>query len=134
MPAISPRITYLVRQPGLTERADAAIPRGGARLADLVDRGSGATVTDVDGNVLLDFSGGLGTLNATPTARWWTRWSHRPARSPTAHVAMHEPYLILAERSTHRARRGSKTVLVNSGVEAVENAVKIAGISLAPGR
>ena len=45
-------------------RAEAAIPRGIYHASPVyIERASGATVTDVDGNVLLDFAGGLGTLN-----------------------------------------------------------------------
>ena len=133
MPAISIRTTI----PGpvsraLTERADAAIPRGVAHASPIyVDRGSGATVTDVDGNVLLDFSGGLGTLNVGHANRAVVDAVVGQARKVThtcVHVAMHEPYLILAERLNAIAPGAApkKTVLVNSGVEAVENAVKIA--------
>ena len=49
----------------LLARRATAVPRGPFRIAPIfVERGEGATVTDVDGNVFLDFSGGLGSLNA----------------------------------------------------------------------
>ena len=48
----------------LLARRKAAVPQGPFNIAPIfVERGDGATVTDVDGNVLLDFSGGLGSLN-----------------------------------------------------------------------
>ena len=133
MPAISIRTVI----PGpvsraLGARADAAIPRGVAHVSPIyIDRATGATVTDVDGNVLLDFSGGLGTLNVGHTNHAVVEAVVAQARKVThtcVHVAMHEPYLALAER-LNRIAPGvapKKTLLVNSGAEAVENAVKIA--------
>ena len=48
----------------LLARRKAAVPQGPFNIAPIfVDHGDGATVTDVDGNTFLDFSGGLGSLN-----------------------------------------------------------------------
>ena len=85
----------------------------------------------MDGNVLLDFTGGLGTLNVGHTNHAVVEAVVAQARKVThtcVHVAMHEPYLALAERLNTIAPgvAPKKTLLVNSGAEAVENAVKIA--------
>jgi len=113
-------------------RAEAAIPRGVYHASPVyIERASGATVTDVDGNVLLDFAGGLGTLNvghANPRVVDAVVSQARKVTHTCAHVAMHEPYVAVAERLNALAPGvpPKKTVLVNSGAEAVENAVKIA--------
>jgi 4-aminobutyrate aminotransferase/(S)-3-amino-2-methylpropionate transaminase len=53
------------RSQALLPRRAAAMPQGPFHIAPIfVKRGGGATVTDGDGNVFLDFSGGLGSLNA----------------------------------------------------------------------
>jgi 4-aminobutyrate aminotransferase / (S)-3-amino-2-methylpropionate transaminase / 5-aminovalerate transaminase len=93
--------------------------------------GSGARITDVDGNTYLDFAGGIGTLavgHSHPAvvaaiAEQAARYTHT-----CAHVLTPEPYVRLARRLAELAPGASakKTLLVNSGAEAVENAVKIA--------
>ena len=86
---------------------------------------------DVDGNRFLDFAGGIGVLNV----------GHRAPRVVAAlreqldaflhtcfSVAPYEKYIALAEKlnSLTPGTFAKKTVLVNSGAEAIENAVKIA--------
>ncbi len=93
--------------------------------------GYGAEIVDVDGNQYLDFAGGIGTLNVgyshpavvAAIAEQAARYTHT-----CTHVMTPEPYLQLAKRLAEIApgRREMKTLLVNSGAEAVENAVKIA--------
>ena len=96
-----------------------------------VAQAEGAVITDVDGNQLIDFGGGIGTVNV----------GHRNPRVTAAvreqldrflHVAMpvstYEPYVELAERMNRITPGGheKKTLFVNSGAEAVENAIKAA--------
>jgi 4-aminobutyrate aminotransferase/(S)-3-amino-2-methylpropionate transaminase len=113
-------------------RAEAAIPRGVYHASPVyIERASGATVTDVDGNVLLDFTGGLGVLNvghASPEVVDAIVAQAHKVTHTCVHVAMHEPYVAVAERLNALVPgvAPKKTVLVNSGAEAVENAVKIA--------
>jgi len=120
------------RSQALMERRKAAVPRGPFHVSPVfVAKGDGATVIDVDGNVLLDFAGGLGTLNAghgnprvvDAVVRQAKQFLHT-----CFHVAMYEPYVQLAEKlnSLTPGSFAKKTLLVNSGAEAVENAVKIA--------
>jgi 4-aminobutyrate aminotransferase/(S)-3-amino-2-methylpropionate transaminase len=88
-------------------------------------------VTDVDGNVLIDFAGGIGTLNvghANPevvraAAAQLERFTHT-----CFSVAPYEGYVALAEKLNAIAPGAGpkKTLLANSGAEALENAVKIA--------
>lgn len=93
--------------------------------------GRGAEIIDVDGNVYLDFAGGIGTLNVghshpavvAAIAEQAAKYTHT-----CTHVMTPPPYIQLAKRLSELApgRHAQKTLLVNSGAEAVENAVKIA--------
>src|SRR5262249_9155869 len=122
----------------LMRRRDAAVPRGLAHSVPVFAApADGATVTDVDGNLLLDFAGGVGRPKFGPSCP-----PPRPPRPcPAArrdqggrftHVCFsvmpYESCVALAERLA-RLSPGSfpkKTLFVNSGAEAIENAVKIA--------
>lgn len=114
------------------ERRRAAVPPGPFHIAPIfVERSEGATVTDVDGNILLDFTGGLGTLNVGHTNPRVVAAAVEQARRflhTCFHIALYEPYIALAEKlnAITPGRFPKKTLLVNSGAEAVENAVKIA--------
>jgi 4-aminobutyrate aminotransferase / (S)-3-amino-2-methylpropionate transaminase / 5-aminovalerate transaminase len=95
----------------------------------VIDHGRGAAVTDVDGNTLLDLSGGLGCLlvgHSHPKVveavqRQAAAFSHTDFS-----VVPYEAYIELAERLVERVGPDRKVALFNSGAEAVENAVKFA--------
>jgi 4-aminobutyrate aminotransferase / (S)-3-amino-2-methylpropionate transaminase / 5-aminovalerate transaminase len=125
--------------PGPKSRA--VIDRAGSVIAEaltihapvVIDRGRGAAVTDIDGNTLLDFSGGLGchivgyshpkVVEAVRDAA--ARFSHTDFS-----VIPYESYVEVAERLVRVAGGGDRRVfLANSGAEAVENAVKIARVA-----
>ena len=116
----------------LLARRTAAVPQGLFNISPIfVERGEGATITDVDGNVLLDFSGGLGSLNtghANPKVVEAVTAQAKKFLHTCFHIAQYEPYVALAEKlnSIAPGKFAKKTLLVNSGAEAVENAVKIA--------
>ena len=91
----------------------------------------GARLTDVDGKEYIDFAGGIGVLNLGHTPEAVVAAIKQQADSllhACFPVAGYQPYLdvcqLLCENTpgTH----AKKAVLVNSGAEAVENAVKIA--------
>lgn len=116
----------------LLERRQKAIPRGPFNVAPIfVKSARGAIVEDVDGNTFIDFAGGLGCLNVGSSATEVVEalkdqtedFSHT-----CFHVAMHEPYVALAEKLNVLTPGNfpKKTFFANSGAEAVENAVKIA--------
>ncbi|MFN2444159.1 MAG: 4-aminobutyrate--2-oxoglutarate transaminase [Vicinamibacterales bacterium] len=114
------------------ERRRASVPKGLSHAsAVFIESGSGATVIDVDGNRLLDFAGGLGCLNvghtAAPVASAIQRQSERYLHA-CFHVTPNDGYVRLAEALNARTpgHFAKKTMLVSSGAEAVENAVKIA--------
>jgi 4-aminobutyrate aminotransferase/(S)-3-amino-2-methylpropionate transaminase len=93
--------------------------------------GRGATLTDVDGNTFLDFTGGVGCLNighahpqvVAAAVEQMERFAHTDFT-----VVPYEVYAELAERLVARApfRGPAKAAFFNSGAEAVENAVKFA--------
>jgi 4-aminobutyrate aminotransferase/(S)-3-amino-2-methylpropionate transaminase len=91
----------------------------------------GATITDVDGNRYIDFAGGIGVLNAGANHPEVVKAVMEQARRMlhvSFHVLPYEPYVRLAQRLCEIAPGSfdKKVMLVNSGAEAVENAVKIA--------
>ena len=95
------------------------------------ERGEGARLVDVDGNVFLDFAGGIGCLNAGHSApRVLARVNAQVARLQHAcfMVAPYEPYVALARKLCEivPVPGEKRAALFNSGAEAVENAVKIA--------
>jgi 4-aminobutyrate aminotransferase/(S)-3-amino-2-methylpropionate transaminase len=95
----------------------------------VIDHALGARVTDVDGNTVLDFSGGLGChivgyshpKVVEAVQRQAARYSHTDFT-----VIPYEPYVELAERLVATVGGDRKVALFNSGAEAVENAVKFA--------
>ena len=116
----------------LTERREAAVPRAVFNTVPIfVAGGEGASITDVDGNRYIDLAGGLGVLNVgrgNPRVLEAVRNQVEAFLHECFHVAMYEGYVELAE-ALNRIAPGDfdkKTMLANSGAEAVENAVKIA--------
>ena len=92
---------------------------------------NGATVTDADGNRLLDFAGGIGTLAVGHNEASVVAAIHEQTDAlihMCAIVASYEPFVALAERLNEitPGAFAKKTLLLNSGAEAVEAAVKIA--------
>jgi 4-aminobutyrate aminotransferase/(S)-3-amino-2-methylpropionate transaminase len=120
------------RSKELIERRHAAVSRGvSIGVPVFIERAEGATMTDVDGNIFLDFAGGIGVLNvgsaAAPVVEAIKEQAERFLHTCFP-VAMYDEYLEVCEVLC-RLAPGSfpkKAMLVNSGAEAVENAVKIA--------
>ena len=116
----------------LLARRAKAVPRGVPAVTPIaVVQADGAVITDADGNRLIDFGGGIGVVNTGHRHPALVQ-AVREQLDRFAHVCFpvstYEPYIELAERlnrvtpGTHEKR----TFLVNSGAEAVENAVKVA--------
>ncbi|HZT94243.1 MAG TPA: aspartate aminotransferase family protein [Gaiellaceae bacterium] len=120
---------------GAAERVLAAreryVPRGVSTPSLVVGRASGATVWDVDGREFLDFAGGIACQNLGhgPSAvvaavhEQVDRYLHQCFM-----VGTYEPYVELCRRLDELwpGEAGTKSLLLNSGAEAIENAVKIA--------
>lgn len=116
----------------LLERRNAYVPKGiGNNTPVFVQKAEGALIHDVDGNVFLDFAGAIGSLNAGHCPPEVVEAIRRQAEQyihTCFHVAMYEPYVALAEKLAQITPGAfpKKTIFLNSGAEAVENAVKIA--------
>jgi 4-aminobutyrate aminotransferase/(S)-3-amino-2-methylpropionate transaminase len=116
----------------LTARRLQAIPRGVYASTPLfVQHAEGAMLEDVDGNRFIDLGGGIGCANvghrnATVVSK--VRAQLDAFLHLCFQVTGYESYVAVAEK-LNQLTPGSfakKTLLVNSGAEAVENAVKIA--------
>ncbi len=116
----------------LIERRDKVVCRGVGRLSELtVAHASGATLTDIDGREYIDFAGGIGVMNVghcDPRVVEAINQQAAKLLHACIHVATYEPYIELCEKLVEILPHGpsTKVMLVNTGAEAVENAIKIA--------
>ena len=95
----------------------------------VIDHGEGATLTDVDGNTFIDFSGGVGCLNvghANPRVVEAVQEQAAKFFHTDFTIVPYELYVTLAERLVESAPISGpvKAAFFNAGTEAVENAVK----------
>jgi 4-aminobutyrate aminotransferase/(S)-3-amino-2-methylpropionate transaminase len=120
------------RSRALLEREQSAIAHPLiVHLPIFAERAENATITDVDGNVFVDFAGGVGVINAghahprivEAVAEQAARFLHTDFT-----VVPYEPAIELAERLCALAPIAGDTraAFFNAGTEAVENAVKLA--------
>lgn len=114
------------------KRREAAVARGVSHATSIfAARAEGATLEDVDGNRFLDFAGGIGVVNVghrAPSVVEAVRKQLDAFVHTCFSVAPYGKYVELAEKlnSLVPGKFPKKTILVNSGAEAIENAVKIA--------
>lgn len=91
----------------------------------------GAIIIDEDGRELIDFAGGIGVVNAghcpEPVVDAICEQAHKFIHT-SFNVVTYEPYIELCEKMAEILPHGEKTkaMLVSTGAEAVENAIKIA--------
>ena len=120
------------RSQAILERKERSVANAKSIVLPVVaQEARGSTITDVDGNVFIDFTGGVGCLNvghAHPRVveavqEQAARFTHTDFT-----VVPYEVYVTLAERLLERApfRGPAKAAFFNAGTEAVENAVKLA--------
>lgn len=115
----------------LIARREAATPAGAAKLTPIaIASAHGAEVTDVDGNRFLDLAGGIGTLAVGHTPEAVVDALKAQAEKlihMCAIVATYEPAVALCEQLNALAPGDfpKRTVLMNSGAEALETAVHI---------
>jgi 4-aminobutyrate aminotransferase/(S)-3-amino-2-methylpropionate transaminase len=115
----------------IVARREAASARGAAKLTNIaVESASGAAVKDVDGNTLLDFAGGIGVLavgHCPPSVVEALKAQAEKLIHMCSIVSTYEPYVEVLEALNEIAPGNfpKKSVLLNSGAEAVETAVKI---------
>ncbi|MDQ2857468.1 MAG: aspartate aminotransferase family protein, partial [Candidatus Eremiobacteraeota bacterium] len=116
----------------LIERRARAVARGVSAAHPLfVARAEGARLWDVDGREYVDFASGIGTLNLGhrhPAVVAAVRAQLDAFTHTCFQVGMYEVYVALAERLNALAPGtfAKKTLLLSTGAEATENAVKIA--------
>ncbi|MET0912380.1 MAG: aminotransferase class III-fold pyridoxal phosphate-dependent enzyme, partial [Acidimicrobiales bacterium] len=116
----------------LVARREAAVPSGAAKLTPLgIASARGSVVVDLDGNHLIDLAGGIGVLAVGHTPPNVVKAVQDQA-ADLIHicniVASTESYLDVAERLNEITPGDfdKRTLLCNTGAEAVEAAVGIA--------
>ncbi|MBT2130442.1 4-aminobutyrate--2-oxoglutarate transaminase [Aliiroseovarius lamellibrachiae] len=115
----------------LKTRREAAIASGVATRGIYAARAENAELWDVDGKRYIDFAAGIAVNN---TGHRHPKLMEAVAKQSEAfthtcfHVAPYESYVTLAERlnTSTPGDFAKKTMLVTTGAEAVENAVKMA--------
>lgn len=116
----------------LLKRREASVARGVASAAPVfAARAENAELWDVDGNRYVDFAGGIAVLNTGhrhPKVIEAAKAQEDLYTHTSFQVVQYEPYVALAEKLNALAPGdfAKKTLLVTTGAEAVENAVKIA--------
>jgi len=116
----------------LMKLRDRHTPQGLAvTTPSFITKARGSIMIDADGRELIDFAGGIGVNNVghchpkvvAAVKDQADRYLH-----PCFHIAPYEPYIELAQRLNELAPGpdAKKTMFLNSGAEAVENAIKIA--------
>ncbi len=116
----------------LMQRRSQAIPRGVGQIHPIfADRAENCRVWDVEGREYLDFAGGIAVLNTGhlhPKVVAAVEAQLKKLSHTCFQVLAYEPYLELCEIMNQKVPGdfAKKTLLVTTGSEAVENAVKIA--------
>ncbi|MFI4916144.1 MAG: aspartate aminotransferase family protein [Phycisphaerales bacterium JB060] len=96
---------------------------------------SGAIIADADGNEFIDFASGIGVMSvghSDPAVIKAVSDQVATLQHACIHVATYEPYVALCEKLVelfpHHERESdsTKAMLISTGAEAVENAIKIA--------
>tara|TARA_R110002072_G_scaffold37323_9_gene109319 strand:- start:384 stop:1685 length:1302 start_codon:yes stop_codon:yes gene_type:complete len=121
-----------IKSDALLERRKNAVASGvGVFNTATVASAENATIIDVNGNELIDFAGGIGVVNAghcpPPVVAAIVEQAQKYIHT-SFNVVTYEPYVELCEKLNELFPHGekTKTMLVNTGAEAVENAIKIA--------
>ncbi|EMX8381313.1 4-aminobutyrate--2-oxoglutarate transaminase [Salmonella enterica subsp. enterica serovar Bareilly] len=116
----------------LMQRRHNAVPRGVGQIHPIfAERAENCRVWDVEGREYLDFAGGIAVLNTGhlhPGIVSAVEAQLKKLSHTCFQVLAYEPYLALCERMNQKVPGdfAKKTLLVTTGSEAVENAVKIA--------
>lgn len=116
----------------LLERRKAVVANGvGVFNTATVKSAKGAIIIDSDGKEWIDFAGGIGVVNAGHCPESVVKAIQDQAAKyihTSFNVVTYEPYIELCEKLAEILPHGEKTkaMLVSTGAEAVENAIKIA--------
>ena len=125
-------IKELTKSQELLDRRKNVVANGvGVFNTATVKEAKGAIIIDADGNELIDFAGGIGVVNAghcpEPVVEAIREQAGKYLHT-SFNVVTYEPYIQLCEELAEILPHGKKTkaMLVSTGAEAVENAIKIA--------
>lgn len=115
----------------IARRNDAVSAGLGMAIPAIIERGEGAILQDVDGNRIIDLGAGIGVVNVGNAAPRVVERVIEAVQAFTHTNFTTAPYLGYIEvcEALNRITPGShkkKSILQNSGAEAVENAIKIA--------
>ncbi len=115
----------------LISRREQVMPRGVPRITDLAVTSGRGAMLDCEGRALIDMATGIGVMglgHGHPEVLAAIAAQAQKLQHVCIHVATYEPYVALCERLTALLPHGPRTkaMLLNSGAEAVENAIKIA--------
>jgi len=116
----------------LMQRRQAAVPRGVGQIHPIfAESAQNATVTDVEGREFIDFAGGIAVLNTGhvhPKVIAAVQAQLHKLTHTCFQVLAYEPYVEVCEKINAKVPGDfdKKTLLVTTGSEAVENAIKIA--------
>ena len=125
-------MTNIQTNAALQERRSNVLAKGfGSATSKYVAHAKGAVITDVEGNEYIDFAGGIAVMNVGHSHPKVVQAIKNQAEKFTHTCFMVAPYespITLAEKLCDAVPGDAKkaVMFVNSGVEAVENAVKIA--------
>ena len=115
----------------LSKKRSATVANGHGSVSGVfIDKADGSNLIDVDGNVFIDYAGGIGTMNighSHPRVLAAIKEQVDKYIHPCFTVAPYELYVTLAERLSELVPISAdcKAAFFNSGAESVENAVKI---------
>ena len=115
----------------LAKKRSKNIANGHASVSEIfIEKAVGANLIDVDGNIFIDYAGGIGTMNVGhchPKVIYAITEQVKKFIHPCFTVAPYDIYVELAERLSNVVPISGdcKTAFFNSGAEAVENSIKI---------
>jgi 4-aminobutyrate aminotransferase/(S)-3-amino-2-methylpropionate transaminase len=116
----------------LLKERNKQIPQGPFNVHPIfAEKAKGAIITDIEGKEYIDFAGGIGVNNVGHCNEEVLKAVQDQIQKyihTCFHVVMYESYVELAKRLNEMTPGTfpKKTMLVNSGAEAVENAIKVA--------
>ncbi|TXL64386.1 4-aminobutyrate--2-oxoglutarate transaminase [Cerasibacillus terrae] len=125
-------ITTSLSTKELQDKREKYIPRGVSNgNMHVAEHAKSATITDKDGREWIDFAGAIGTLNvghSHPKVTEAVKKQVDQFLHPGFNIMLYEGYIELAEKlcKITPGNFDKQALLLNSGAEAVENAVKIA--------
>lgn len=124
-------VTKTVTTKELQEKRKKYVPQGVSNgNLGIAHSATGATITDIDQNEWIDFASAIGTLNVGHSHPKVTAAVNKQIEKflhPGFNVMMYEGYISLAEKLCEitPGNFDKQAILLNSGAEAVENAIKI---------